>query len=122
MDGDDDNKIPIDELKAKSGVSDSQLDQKCSVEHLNKVALYVKNDMYSNFADSFNLPKDLKSDIDNNPDKSFHEKIEAVFQWWSNNVENATYRKFLQICSDLSEEDIAIRMYKLCSKGKIFIF
>ncbi len=42
----------------------------------------------------------------------------AVFELWSSNTKNATYRNVIQACIDMSEGDVARRMSILCAKSK----
>ncbi len=113
---DENNKITITSLKTETGVTDDQLDQRCPVKHLHKVAPFVGN--YTKFATCFNLPPGEISGINANLLLSFQQKTEAVFQYWSSNTKNACYRSFIQACIDISEGDVARRMSLLCAEGK----
>ncbi len=116
MYSDESNRITITSLKAETGVTDDQLNQRCSVKHLNGVAPHVGN--YTKFATCFSLPPAIIAGINTNLLLSFQQKTEAVFEWWSSNTRNATYRNFIQACIVLSEGDVARRMSELCAKGK----
>ena len=106
----------VTSLKTETGVTEDQLDQRCPVKHLHKVAPFVGN--YTKFATCFNLPPAVTSGINANQLSSFQQKTEAVFEWWRSNTRNSTYRKFIQACIDISEGDVARRMSELCAEGK----
>ncbi len=111
------SRLTIDRLKAETGVTDDQLNQRCVEKHLKEIVPFVKN--FNKFATIFKLPDDSLSGIDNNPNLELVQKTEAVFLWWSKNTKNPTYRSFVESSIELSEDDIAREMCELCARGKI---
>ncbi len=116
MYSDEISRITVTSLKTETGITEDQLDRRCPVKHLHKVAPFVGN--YNKFAACFNLPPGIISGINTNPLLSFQQKTTAVFDWWSSNTRNATYRNFIQACIDISEGVVARRMSELCAEGK----
>ena len=106
-------RIKIDDLKKEINVTDSQLDQKCSNEHLKDVARDVKN--YTEFATEFEIPKGDLAEIEHDPNMTFTLKTEKVFLLWNQNYANTSYKKFVEICIKLFKGDIAKKMCKLCA-------
>ncbi len=118
MYSDDSNRITITSLKAETGVTDDQLNQRCSKKHLEEIAPHVGN--YTKFATRFSLPQNIIGGINANLLLSFQDKTVSVFEWWRTNTNqySSTYRNFIQACIDLSEGDVARRMSSLCAEGK----
>ncbi len=117
--GHDPQRITVDSLKEETGVTDHQLNQRCTLKHLRDITPYVGN--YHKFVTHFNLrPGDL-ADIKVDPNLSHNLKTEAVFLWWHRNIQNATYLSFVQVCLDptVSEGDVARKMCKLCQQVRL---
>ncbi len=109
------SRITVEDLKIETGVTDDQLNQKCTEEHLKKVASSVGN--YTKFASGFHLPQGVKSRIRVDQSLSYNQKTEAVFLWWHENVKNSTYLIFVQVSLNpiVSEKDVAREMCRLCA-------
>ncbi len=109
----------IEDLKKKTGVTDDQLNQKCTEEHLKKIASSVRN--FTKFADVLYLPPGVASciSVDTNESK----KAEAVLLKWHKMFFGSTYLLFVQAClhPSVSEGDVAEEMCRLCA-GKKFDF
>ncbi len=115
----DPQRITVESLKKETGVTDHQLNQSCTEEHLKKIAPHVEN--YTKFASKLNLPKGVQAGIRVDLNSSYIQRTEAVFLWWCRNIQNATYLSFVQVCLDptVSEGDVARKMCKLCQQVRL---
>ncbi len=113
------SRITVEDLKKETGVTDDQLNQRCTLKHLRDITPSVGN--YLKFASHFNLPPGVLAGINANLNLSFKQKTETVFLWWQANIQNATYLSFVQACLDptVSEGAVARKMCRLCA-GKNF--
>ncbi len=102
-------------MKEEIGVTDYQLEEKCTPEHLKKIVKDVGN--YSEFASKFGIPPGHLANITKDDHLNFLQKTEAIFLWWCENNLTPLYRVFVQICIDLGKGDLARKMCKLCAKG-----
>ncbi len=109
--------ITLNSLKRDFKVSDDQLKQKCSKEHLEIVAPDVEN--YLEFASRFNLRKGESKEIKTYLDLTYTQKTKAVFLWWNKNCLDATHQKFIETCLDIPDGDAAKAMCRLCASTKV---
>ncbi|XP_064387065.1 uncharacterized protein LOC135335465 isoform X4 [Halichondria panicea] len=105
-------RLNINDLKKQTKVSDDQLGQECQKKHLKKITQDVEN--YPQFASKFDLPPDVKAEIDTDNKLLYGQKTEKVFLWWRKNSGNSTYLTFVQACLELGQGDIARKMCKMC--------
>lgn len=108
--------IDVASLKKDTQVTDDQLKQKCAAKHLRQIAPLVGN--YTKFASCLRLPPAVLTGIKVNLLLDFQQQAEEVFLWWSKNIQNATYLSFVQVCIELLEGDIAVKMCELCAAGR----
>ncbi len=109
------SRITVEDLKAETGVTDDQLNQRCALKHLRDITPSVGN--YLKFASHFNLPPGDLAGINVDLNLSYPQRTEAVFLWWHKNIKYATYLSFVQMCLNpsVSEGDVAREMCRLCA-------
>ncbi len=112
------SRLTVEILKTETGVTDYQLQQKCTIEHLKAITIDVGN--YPQFASKFDLPPAVRAGIENHTPKfEYRQMTEEVFLWWSRNTGNATYLVFVQACLEFGKGGIARTMCELCKKGML---
>ncbi len=104
-------RITVNDLKAEFGFTDAQLNKRCTVEHLKKIAPFVQN--FTLFANKFEMEPAVLSSIKTNQDWDILQKVEAVLIWWQANMRNATYQSFIEVCIELGKVDLA---RKICQQ------
>ncbi len=109
--------ITLDSLKRDFKLSDDQLKQKCSKQHLEIVAPDVEN--YLEFASRLNLRKGDLKEIKTDVDLTYIQKTKAVLLWWNKNCDDATYKIFIETCLDIPDGDSAKAMSRLCASTKV---
>ncbi len=108
-------RITVGSLKESTGVTDDQLDKKCSEAHLKFLTPDIGN--YTKFASALGLSDNEIGSINTNQLWDFQQRTEKVLLLWRNIASNATYRSFVQTCISLSEGVVARKMCELCAEG-----
>ena len=110
--------VTTEDLKKLTGATDKQLDKECSEEHFDTISMEVGN--HALFADRFQLKAAEKTNASLQP--TAQQKAREVFKIWkSNNTGKATYRKFVEVCLELRNGELARTMCTLCAKSKFLL-
>ena len=112
--------VSLDELKYILEVTDEQLSQKCSDDHLQRLARRM--DDWRAFATALELFRWQIREIETDSHSEFLEKSIQVLQYWKQNVTNiATYFHLAKVCLREGNSRLAGEVCKL-SKGEYHIF
>ena len=111
--------VTIKDLKELAGVKDEQLDKECSDEHFYRISMDVGN--HTLFAGRFMLKEAEKTNANMQP--TAQQKAEEVFRIWKrNNIGKATYRRFVEVCLELRNGELARTMCNLCREGNSIMY
>ena len=106
----DTERLTIEDLKLKIGVSDKQLDERIDVQNLHNLAGYF--DCVENYLDKLELTASQQTDV---KDLAYCKNTtiamaEALKLWCQPNPFSSTYRALLEILLDLRRGDVAIKV------------
>ena len=105
--------VSLEDLKQHVKVSDEQLDQQCSDEHIREIALNMPSwELYAPYLGLTTVEVDGIAD-----DARRYEQrtLKTLEKWKTKLVFKATYRSFINVCLKLKNADLA---EKVCRYAK----
>lgn len=108
-----DNELDIlKQMQDKTGATNAQLTQQCSVAHLKTVAEHIEN--YEPFAEILQIKRWRVTEIKIDPALSYVHKTQAILkQWKQDDPYEATYMNLAMAALKLREGTVAARICEL---------
>ncbi len=105
--------IDIDTLKQKTGVTDTQLDQRIEQEQLMSLASLLGS--YEKFVPGFHLNNSDTADLKDCAFRSgYRQAMYEALKKWENKILDFTYRSLLDILISLCEGALADQVCRTC--------